>query len=195
MKKALCASTIENAYSDGQTNIEIDQDTIITPLAQDLIEEYGLNVKVVKSEEKKDASSKNISEELIMSIIKKILKDSLNNRYVMRLDSNGLKVIDGSSIHFTDIPNCTDGGSGKYCSISYGNSNKSKFGLVRLNHTELTKTIGNDTYLYISKGALDISINENSCVSKEGDIIFIPKDANVTVKAFKDVELVYSLTE
>lgn len=195
MKKALCASTVESAYSNGQTNIEVDQDTIITPLAKDLIEEYGLNVKIIEPKKKKDASSKNISEELIVSIIKKILKDSLNNRYVMKLDSNGLKVVDGSSIQFTDIPNCTNGGSGQYCSIFFGNSNKSKFGLVRLNHTELTKTIGNDTYLYISKGALDISINENSCVSKEGDIIFIPKRANVTVKALKDVELVYSLTE
>lgn len=195
MKKALCASTVESAYSNDQTNIEIDQNTIITPLAKDLIEEYGLNVKVIEPEEKKNTSSKNISEELIVSIIKKILKDSLNNRYVMKFDSNGLKVIDGSSIHFTDIPNCINGGSGQYCSIFFGNSNKTKFGLVRLNHTELTKTIGNDTYLYISKGALDISIDENSCVSKEGDIIFISKGANVTVKALKDVELVYSLTE
>lgn len=193
MKKVLCADEIESAYTNNRTDIEVDKNTIITPLARDLIEEYELNLKIIERKKTIDTSSNNISEELILSILKKILNGSLDDKYVMKLDSNGLKVIDGNSIHFKEIPNCKDGGFGQYCSISYGDSNNSEFGLAKLNNTELSSIAKNDTYLYVSKGSFEISIDEDSCISKEGDIIFIPKNANVTVRAFLDVELVYSL--
>jgi len=131
---------------------------------------------------------------LILSILKKILNGSSDDRYVTKLDFNGLKVIDGSSLKFTDIPNCV-GGSGQYCNISGKDSDKSQFGLAKLDNTELTNISKNETYLYISKGALDIAIDDKSCVSKAGDLVLIPKEANVTVKASETVELVYSLTE
>jgi len=59
MKKVLCASDVESAYTNDKADIEVDKDTIITPLARDLIEEYELNLKNIEPK-KLDTSSTNI---------------------------------------------------------------------------------------------------------------------------------------
>lgn len=190
MKKVLCASEIESAYTNNENNIEIDSETIITPLAQDLIDEYELNVEV-KPVQSKNLNPNSISKELILSILKKILNDN----FLTKLDSNGLKVIDGDSLVFQDIPNCLNNGTGKYCNFHLGDRNQTKFGLVKLANTELTNIAKANAYLYISSGCFDISIGQDSCVAKQGDIIFIPKGVNVTIKVLKEVKFVYSINE
>lgn len=187
MKKLISAKDLEEIVAKGLKELVIDKNTILTPLAKDIIKNHGLEV-IVKEEENKQELFNNIDMNKLMEFFKlasqdehlqkAILKMLLNEKkFEQEIDSSGFVITKGESIKYDKLFNTSN--------IFYQdiiNNQEEVIAFLKIENDEFVKTIKSKGNLYIIDGDIELIFDDKRYYGKKGDLINIPE--NIEIKIF-----------
>ena len=189
MKRLICYTDIEEAHTKGENYLIINDDTIVTPLAKDLIEEYELEVRYEQaSYEEEESLGLNFSKETLIELLRKVLTEGteLASNFEYEAHENGLKVIKGDTVRLEKMAT----GESVYSQqlVSEGATNA---GIVEMKETSVDRVLENNEINYVSSGSLTIQIDGKEYQAKAGDTIYIPKKSCITWSVPEQANLFY----
>lgn len=185
MKKLIIAKNLEEIVAKGLKEIVIDKNTILTPLAKDIIKNNGL--KIIVKEEDKEESFSNIDMKKLMEFFKlasrdehlqkAILKMLLNEKkFKQEIDPSGFTLTKGDSIKYDKLLNTSN--------IFYQdiiNNQEEVIAFLKIENDEFVKTIKSKGNLYIIDGEIELIFDDKRYCGKKGDLINIPKDIEIKI--------------
>lgn len=188
MKRLICANEIEAMAENKQTHLVIDQQTIITPSAQDAIGLYGITVEY--AEEQLDSG-------LIYEVLKAMQDGQLLDQFLAALqmpcyeseqDDSGFLLVHADSVKYQSagdgFPNAD------LCEINTSFLSNNKIFYLRLQPKQYQIKHQQEQLLIVLEGRLEITIRGKKCSAKAGDIIRIPKEVNSSILAQTQAKLI-----
>lgn len=196
MKKLICAKDLEEILENGAKEIEIDKDTILTPSAKDIIKNSDIKV-FIKEKKVENEVLKDIDMNKIMEFFKIVSKNQVLQKTIMKMllnekkfekecDSSGFTLIKGESIKFDKIFKNLN-----IYSQDLINTDEEIIGILKLerdNFIKKTKSKGN---LFIIDGEVEIVLNGKRYLGKSGDLINIPKKAEIKIGSKDMAKVLY----
>ena len=198
MKKLISLSNIKSLHDKGQTEIYIDEQTIITPAAKDYAKFNGM----VFVEKKGDCRMMNdfdisgLSKEDLYKILKvlvdKGLLDTDTKKYEAATMSNGFKVVRGNTIKMEPLFEET-GDKAKYLEVIHSEDSPMQSGYFTIDNTSFTTTTELFETYCIEEGVLDIKVDGNKFRANKGDILSIPKGSKIECSSEGFVKIFYTV--
>lgn len=198
MKKLICASDVKEKYELGQRIIEIDQQTLITPAAKDLAEEYQLTFQCKTLAEKSTHPDlqPELSKEFLLSLLKQLLADETLNLplvpYKYLKHASGLKIVNGASIQMDLLATGNSQAKISHQTVLTENESSLRAGIFIIEASEFTYKALTDETAYLIQGQLELSLNGQTYQAEAGDILFFPKDSQVTLSSSELAKIYYS---
>ena len=183
MKKLICAKDIETLHNKGDQVILIDKQTIITPSAKDLAEEYHMLLKKSESESVNTVfDSQEITKEYLVTLLKNLLNEAgitgfEEEPFECQTHSSGLKIIRGSTVKLSPL-NDTDEDV-CYQEILTSQAGDFKLGILAINNSHLYEEDTLESVNYVVDGMLQVTIDETSFKAYKGDIIFVSQHSAI----------------
>ncbi|ALS01011.1 hypothetical protein ATZ33_06405 [Enterococcus silesiacus] len=183
MKKLICAKDIETLHNNGDQVILINKQTIITPSAKDLAEEYHMLLKKSESESVNTVfDSQEITKEYLVTLLKNLLNEAgitgfEEEPFECQTHSSGLKIIRGSTVKLSAL-NDTDEDV-CYQEILSSQAGEIKLGILAINNSHLYEEDTLESVNYVVDGTLQVTIDETSFEAYKGDIIFVPQHSAI----------------
>jgi ethanolamine utilization protein EutQ len=187
MKKLVCAKDIEDSKKSGLSTFCIPENTIITPSAKDLADEY--NIRFVKKEEDKQMSnenltdllSQNISKEQLLVLLKKILLDDAANQlpFDQEKHPNGLKVVRGKSVKMDVFETGNPDADVHFQELVSKDESQMSAGFLEIDHSSFEWNLTYEEIDYVIEGTLTVTIDGKTYTANAGDVLFVPKDTTV----------------
>lgn len=187
MKRLICYTDIEEAHNQGETYLIINDQTIVTPLAQDLIDDYEMEVRYEQEPINQEIVGEclpgvNFSKESLLELLRKVLTEGNENPSPFEYETheNGLKVIKGDTVKLSRFD------TGKSTDTVYSQKLVSKSdqstqaGIVEMKETSVDWTVENNEINYVISGSLSVRIDGKDYQAKAGDTIYIPKKSTLT---------------
>lgn len=187
MKKLISSKNLEEIVAKGVKEIVINKDTILTPLAKDIIKNNGL--KIIVKEESKENLFSNMDMNKLMEFFKlastnehlknAILKMLLNEKkFEQEIDSSGFTLTKGDSIKYDKLFNSSNT---FYQEIV--NNQEEVITFLKIENDEFVKTIKSKGNLYVIDGEIELAFDEKKYFGKKGDLINIPKDIEIKISS------------
>ena len=174
MKKLISLKEVEGCHEEGTTSIFVDSQTIITPAAKDLAEEY--HIEFIKSAcpdvEKILGEAGSFSKEALVVLLKQFLAETGNQPYEANYHKSGLKIVKGTTVKLQPIEGDE---SLKSQEIVHAKEHGLTANLLSLENTCYSETSGQESVNYILTGTVELTISGERLVAYQGDTIFIPK--------------------
>ncbi|ALS38396.1 ethanolamine utilization protein EutQ [Enterococcus rotai] len=183
MKKLICAEDVETLKSKGDQVILIDNDTIITPSARDLADEYHMPFKKGLSEKFNDLSdTQNITKEYLVTLLKNLLSEAgmsglAEAPFEYQKHASGLKIIRGSTVKLSPLRAGNEGVS--YQEILLSEESHFQLGILEIDHSHFCEEDMPESVNYVVKGGLQVTIDDITFDASQGDIIFVPKASTI----------------
>ncbi|MBO0446923.1 hypothetical protein JZO78_11250 [Enterococcus ureilyticus] len=183
MKKLICAKDIEKLHSKKEQVIFIDKETIITPSAKDLAEDYQMSFKMGVSENKNLlANTQKVSKEYLVTLLKKLLKeagitDFTESPFEYQEHSGGLKIIRGSTVKLSPLNNENNGL--RYQEILTSEENNFELGILEIENSQFYQEDRLESVNYVVNGELHVTIDGITYDAYQGDIVFAPKHSAI----------------
>lgn len=187
MKKLISLKEVANYHEEGVRSIFVDSQTIITPAAKDLAEEYQIELKETACSEEKWQETKigGCSTEDLIALLKRFLAETKEQPYEASYHKNGLKIVKGDTVKLQP-----DKGNEriKRQKIVRTKERDLTTELISLEQTCYSEQSDQDSVNYIISGEVELLISGERFVASQGDTIFIPQntslDWNVKDKAY-----------
>lgn len=200
MKKLVSLKDVKSSYEKGENKIYIDDNTIITPAAKDYMKTHGLvfveGKEMEKTMEKFDFSS--FSKEDLYKILKVLvdrgLLDTTTKKYEAKTLAGGFKLVDGNSIKLEPLFEET-GDKVKYLEVVHSEDSPMQSGYFTIDKSSFSVTTEVFETYCVVEGVLNIKVNGNSFVAKQGDVINVPKGSNIECSSTGFVKIFYSCAD
>lgn len=195
MKDLICVGQVKAAILSGTVKIYIKPGTLITAAAQDLAKEKGLHF-VVKDESNLQNSSSDAAafvqiepqqennKELILQLVRQVLQSQgllAETPYDAAVEGkSGLKVVRGDSVRYHAF-DATQRNVNVTCQeVIHPQKSRIRSGFLIVDHSDFKRTLmGYEETDIIMEGQLTIAINGSTYTARQGDVIFIPENADV----------------
>lgn len=179
MKKLICAKDIEILHNKGNQMILIDNQTIITPSAKDLAEDYHMTFKEKLSKRQDTLSdTQKITKEQLVSLLKNLLSEAGMSEFDdcpfdYQEHSSGVKIIRGSTIKLSPVNNTDDGVH--YQEILTSEGGHFNLGILEIEASQLYEKETVETINYVIEGDLQVTIDGTIFDVNKGDIVYVPQ--------------------
>lgn len=193
MRKLICAKDIEEAIKENKTTLYIEKNTIITPSAKDMADEFNINF--LEKQESSDSPFEDNMFKLFNLLNEKGMLEQflkfLKKPYYEKISKNGVKIIDGNTIKLEKLKiNNKKTNINNLEIMSFKNSDLS-LGLMEILDGEIQyQTIEKEIY-YLTSGKLEIMIDDEKFIAKTGDIVFIPENVDIKCNSKENVKMLY----
>lgn len=186
MKKLISAKDLEKILEKGLKEVEIDKNTILTPLAKDIIKNNNLKL-IVKKEEKEKSSFENIEAEKLIEFFRLASKNEelknailemlkMEKKFEQEIDPSGLIITRGESIKYDRVFE----GSNIFCQ-SIVNNKDEIISFLQLENDQLMKKVESKGNLYIIDGELELIFDDKRYFVKKGDLINLPENIELNI--------------
>jgi ethanolamine utilization protein EutQ len=174
MKKLISLKEVESYHEEGATTIFVDSQTIITPAAKDLAEEYQMEwvERTCSNPAQTLAETDPFSKEALIALLKQFLAETGNQPYEASYHKSGLKIVKGATVK---LPPVADNPCIKSQEIVHAKECGLTANLLSLEDTCYKETSGQESVNYILTGTVDLTIAGERFVAHQGDTVFIPK--------------------
>jgi ethanolamine utilization protein EutQ len=184
MKKLISAEDITQCHKNGLDTLYVTKKTIVTDLARDLAEEYGVSIEVKEVADKQEVTT----EDLIL-LLKEVLAIGVpSDPFKAVIDPSGTTVINGDSVQLEQVSNRQDVSVLKRELV---NDKSIKLGFLTFNGKNCPHQTSQEEVYYVMNGCFNMTINEKEYAVKQGDVVVIPKQTLVTWTSSEDVNLLY----
>ncbi|EOL43423.1 hypothetical protein [Enterococcus caccae] len=183
MKKLICAKDIETLHSNGDQVILIDKQTIITPSAKDLADEYQMTFKNKVSENLKSLDgTQEITKEDLVNMLKKLLNEAgitgfEDSPFEYQKHKNGLKIIRGSTVKLSPISATNENVC--YQEILTSEESNLHLGILEINNSHFCEEDTLESINHVISGELSLTIDKTTFKASKGDIIFVPRHSAI----------------
>ncbi|MBO0422147.1 cupin domain-containing protein [Enterococcus plantarum] len=183
MKKLICAKDIEILHSEGTQLVLTDKQTIITPSAKDLAEEYHMTFKETKPENDHSMSdTQDITKDQFVSLLKKLLIETGMSEFQDRPfdyqeHSSGLKIIRGSTIKLSPLNDDVE--NVRYREIVTAGAGHFNLGLLEIETGHFNEEDTFESVNYVVEGDLHVTIEGAVFAANKGDVIYVPQHSAI----------------
>lgn len=174
MKKLISLKEIEGYHEEGTTSVFVDSQTIITPAAKDLAEEYHIEFeeRTCLDTEWSLAEAEGFSKEALVVLLKRFLAETGYQPYEARYHKSGLKIVKGTTIKLQPV---SGNETLKSQEIIHSKECGMTVNVYSLENTHYDETGGEESVNYILSGTVELMISGERLVASQGDTVFIPK--------------------
>lgn len=206
MKRIVCAEDVEKMVLENQTTLYIDDNTLLTPSAQDAAVNAGVEIvcgPAKPAEPQSCATDDALSSDLIYAALqalheKGLLMDFLKDlqQKFTAVDCGGAKVVRGDSVQMDPVQTCRNqsvtGGEVFSQEVIGSNDARIQSGFFKITQSRFEQTFGCETCCNLLEGSLNISINDEWLTVRTGDVMHIPAGADVVWEASGTARLFYT---
>lgn len=172
--------------------IDITANTIITPSAKDLAEEYGItfNQEAVNQ----CCSSEAVTKDRLFAILKQILTETNINQPLFNAEkhSNGLKVVHGQSVKMENFDTGNPSAKVNFQELISKDESQISAGFLEIDHSSFKWELTYEEIDYVIEGTLTIEIDGQTYTAQAGDVVFVPKNSKVVWGSPNKVRLFYA---
>ncbi|MFL2029269.1 cupin domain-containing protein [Loigolactobacillus zhaoyuanensis] len=183
MKKLICIKSVEAVHIKGQQNYSVDKDTIITPAAKDLADEYGISFVHDKAQSASTAGH-NFTKKDLVELLKGIIADggleNSNLPFKAECHSNGLKVVKGGSVRMDEFETGNPAADVKFQELVSKEESQMSAGFLEINHSSFDWKLTYEEIDYVISGTLQVVIDGKKYTATAGDVLFVPSGSDVT---------------
>ncbi|MDT2640319.1 cupin domain-containing protein [Enterococcus dongliensis] len=191
MKKLICVENVTQAHEKNES-IVVDQDTIITPAAKDLIETFQVPLKECDKQELANVElPDNVNKATLLQLLKMILAGE-TQPFSCEKHSNGLKVIRGNSVEMAVFDTGNPEAKVFYQELVSKEESKISAGFLEINHSQFDWELTYEEIDYVISGTLEVTIEGKKYTAYPGDVVFVPKNSKVTWGSPDKVKLFYA---
>ncbi len=204
MKKLISAEDIELAESRNEKTIYISKNAIITPLAEELGKNSGIEFTIREESPSKKEGLNSFKDQLNMDNIYKICKlmdDKGILKEVMELlspkpyieegEEGSLRIIRGSSIKYKAYDTGNEKDKVFYQEISSKEDASIRAGFLKIEDSNFQRKSKSLEVAYLIEGILNIEVNDKSFEIYPGDMFYIPSNSNLIYKSEEKTKLFY----
>ena len=213
MKILVCADEVKAAADKGQKVLYVEGNTIITPAAQDLAKELGVEFAADSSAtknhickdsalQKKDNQEKAIDKDLIYQIVKAVLANSLlanvpapssDPAFLTEGDpKSGLKIVRGRTVKYETFDTGNPSTKVAYREVISKDDSQMSAGFLTIEKSSFEWELCYEEIDIVLEGSLSITINGETYEACQGDVLFVPKGSKVTWSSSGYVKLFYA---
>ncbi|MGM0125897.1 hypothetical protein IGI37_003298 [Enterococcus sp. AZ194] len=174
MKKLISLKEIESYHDEGATVIFVDSQTIITPAAKDLAEEYHIEFeeRACSEAEWTLTETNGFSKEALVALLKRFLAETGNQPYEASYHESGLKIVKGNTVKLQPV---AENGAIRSQEIVAAKEQGLTTNLLSLENTCYRERSGQESVNYILSGTVELMISGERLIANQGDTLFIPK--------------------
>ncbi|AQP53758.1 hypothetical protein CBF34_08455 [Vagococcus penaei] len=195
MKKLICAKDIEQCHEQGLHTLVVDSKSIVTSLAKDLAEEYGISIQQQETacvEPMLDLNQ--INQDQLVALLKVLLQTPgiLTEQIPFQslTHESGLTQIKGKTIQL--LHEKIDCYGQKLCYQELSKRQSVVTGRMQLVQTNYSWKEVTDYQIDVLDGELTVTTdNQNVFHLISGDTIFLPKEKGFLLTALDDTKLTY----
>lgn len=191
MKKLISAHDVEQYYAQGIEKIDIETDTIVTMLAQELANEYNIELR------KKEIKPQNeISKEFLLSLLREILQieDAFASQPSFQFEEHesGVMLIKGDTIEMNLIKEDKSGNIIKYQNVITSSAEAIEVGIWQMNEGTVFEEKNNIASIhYIVDGIVNIHVGDSIYTAQSNDIVWIPESIDIQWKCKQKTQVFY----
>ncbi|MGG5373187.1 cupin domain-containing protein [Enterococcus sp. AZ196] len=191
MKKLICADDVTKAHEAGES-LCVDSDTIITPAAEDLIDELQVSLKECSAAEKSaDVLPDSLSKETLLDLLKMILAGE-TVPFQCEKHESGLKVVKGNSVDMRTFDTGNPNAKVFYQELVNKEEADIRAGFLEIDHSQFDWELPYEEIDYVISGTLEMTIEGVKYTAHPGDVVFVPKGSKVTWASPDKVKLFYA---
>ncbi|MGX7058418.1 cupin domain-containing protein [Vagococcus humatus] len=188
MKNLVCADDITQCYEQGSDTLYVEEKTIVTSLAEDIAEEFGIRIKVRKPKPKStaDVLSSSLGNNLTTDQLVLLLKKLLANEQIFSLlpfeaecHANGLKVVKGSSVKMVQFDTGNPQNQVTFQELVNKDESHMSAGFLEIDHSSFEWELSYEEIDYVIEGTLTVTLDGKTYTANAGDVLFVPKDTKV----------------
>lgn len=201
MKQLITVADVKAAVESNSKSITVDTHTIITPAAKDYAKDKGILFLEdccchTNCEETVVGNTGEINVDKVLNALKSIVmgQGGLTNEFSRKKDSkSGFQIVRGQAdIGFEVFDTGVPGNKVWYKEVlSPSESPHMAAGLLKMMDSSFPWHLSYDEVDYVLEGSVTITINGEEYTAYAGDVIYIPKDADVVWTAKEYVKLLY----
>ena len=207
MKKLVCASEVKAAADKGQKIYCVDSNTIITPAANDIARELGMEITVGSPVAEKYTckegvlQKKEFDKELIYQVVKAVLANRLLKSgpsafpeapYLTEGDpKSGLKIVRGRTVNFEAFDTGDPSTNVAYREVVSKDESQMSAGFLTIEKSSFEWELCYEEIDIVLEGSLSITINGETYQASQGDVLFVPKGSKVIWGSNGYVKLFY----
>jgi ethanolamine utilization protein EutQ len=195
MKKLISVKEVEDWKKQGQKQVYIEGNTIITPAAKDAAKVHGVEFCFEKPCSEEESSEpaidsgtetdSNMIYTFIKTMVEKRLKEeglfdhTPDTPYLAERDQEGLKLVRGNSVKFAEL-NTGNPNNKVFCQdvISKEDSTMSA-GFLTIEKSSFEWDFSYEEIDYVIEGTMTITINGKTFTANAGDVVCIPSGSKV----------------
>lgn len=188
MKNLVCADDIKQCYEQGSDTLYIEENTIVTSLAEDTAEEFGIRIKVRKAKQKTtaDVLSSSLGNNLTTDQLVLLLKRLLANEQIFpslpfeaECHPNGLKVVKGNSVQMDQFDTGNPQDHVTFQELVNKDEAHMSAGFLEIDHSSFEWELSYEEIDYVIEGTLTVTLDGKTYTANAGDVLFVPKDTKV----------------
>ena len=212
MKKLVCANEVKAAAEKGQKRFCVDGNTIITPSANDLAKQLGVEFTVYLSTaenhisedsclQRNDNNETVLDRDMIYQVVKAVLTNSLlatvpapSSEKPFRSDcdsKSGLKIVRGRTVKLETFDTGNPSTNVAYREVVSKDESEMSSGFLTIEKSSFEWELCYEEIDIILEGSLSITINGETYHAHQGDVLFVPKGSKVTWSSSEYVKLFY----
>ena len=189
MKKLICLEAVTKAHEAGEP-LCVDQNTLITPAAQDLIEELNIPLKESCIEEELNLPDE-LNQETLLQLLKMILAGGTAS-FQSEKHASGLTVVRGSTVEMNPFETGVPEAKVFYQELISKEEAKISAGFLEIDQSRFDWELSYEEIDYVISGTLEITIDGQKFTALPGDVVFVPKGSKVTWGSPDKVKLFYA---
>ncbi|MEG0308823.1 MAG: cupin domain-containing protein [Clostridium sp.] len=197
MKKLICAKDMEDFITEGKTKFYVCSDMIITPSAQDIAKNNGIEftteapVCEVETPVAPKLSPEGFDSEMIFKVFKTMMEKGMLEEMLQCLkgqkklpfeaecDPSGLKVVRGNSVKMDVFETGNPEVKAYYQELVSKEESKMSAGFLTIENSRFEWELTYEEIDYVIEGTLTIEINGKTYTAYPGDVLFVPSGSNV----------------
>lgn len=205
MKKLICANDIEELIANGEKEIYIDKNVILTPSAIDIAKNNEIEI-IFKSQameakqedkvkKKEGITSKNVDTQQMLDLFRVIIKEGLlqdmikqltdenNSKFESESDCNGFKIIKGDTVKLERVETDDKDSKVYYQELISEEESKISVGFFNMEDSKFETENTNEEIFYIIDGGISININNKTYEANKDDVLFIPSNSSIKLES------------
>lgn len=216
MKKLISAYDVKAAANQGQKQLSIDSNTIITMAAKDMARDMGIELTTGipavaqagagHGSQASDRPQTGLESPLDPEVIFQVVKAVLSNGFQASIPpsaaeqpfqaesdpQSGLKVVRGRTVRFENLETGTPNTRAAYRELIGKDRSQRSAGFLTIEKSSFACELKREEIDIILEGSLSVTVNEKTYYAHQGDVLFIPKNTKVTWNSPDYVKLFYA---
>ncbi|MDQ7095090.1 cupin domain-containing protein [Desulfosporosinus sp. PR] len=213
MKKLICANEVKAAVEKGEKTFFVDCGTIITPAAQDLAKESGLEFTTASPaagpkqscEESGLRQEESLAAGLDRDVIYQVVKALFSSKLLANVPGgvpeapfltegdpgSGLKIVRGRTVNFETFATGNPGDHVACREVVSKKDSQMSAGFLTIEKSSFVWELCYEEIDIVLEGSLTVTINNKTYEACQGDVLFVPKGSKVTWSSSGYVKLFY----